>query len=72
MTKAVKKKNRKLKRQVRKTIGALLMATSIAVAAVPVPDVSAVDPSSAPVRVRVVNYKTPQMNSYEEARAGGS
>ncbi len=70
MTKAVKKKNRKLKRQVRKTFGALLMATSIAVAAVPVPDVSAVDPSSAPVRVRVVNYETPQMDSYEEVRTG--
>ncbi len=36
-----KKKNRKLKRQVRKTIGALLMASSIAVAAIPVQEVEA-------------------------------
>ena len=35
------KKNRKLKRQVRKTIGALLMASSIAVAALPVQEVEA-------------------------------
>lgn len=38
---AAKKKNRKLKRQIRKTVGALLMVSAIAVAAVPVPDVSA-------------------------------
>lgn len=36
-----KKKNRKLRRQVRKTIGALLMASSIAVAAIPVQEVEA-------------------------------
>ena len=36
-----KKKNRKLRKQVRKTIGALLMASSIAVAAIPVQDVEA-------------------------------
>ncbi len=38
---AAKKKNRKLKRQIRKTVGALLMVSAIAVAAVPVPDISA-------------------------------
>lgn len=68
MTKAVKKKNRKLRRQIRKTVGALLMVTAITVAAVPVPDASAVEPSSAPVRVRVVNYANSSMNSYEKVR----
>lgn len=69
MTKAVKKKNRKLKRQARKTIGALLMATSIAVAAVPVPDVSAEDPAP-DVIVSVVNYTDANMNKYENVRTG--
>lgn len=64
MIKAVKKKNRKLKRQVRKTLGALLMATSIAVAAVPVPDVSATIEEN-PKRVAVVNYTDSTMNTYE-------
>lgn len=41
MTKAVKKKNRKLKRQIRKTVGALLMVSAITVAAVPVQDIEA-------------------------------
>ena len=38
---AAKKKNRKLRRQIRKTVGALFMVSAIAVAAVPVPDISA-------------------------------
>ena len=41
MTKVAKKKNRRLRRQVRKTIGALLMVSAIVVAAIPVTDVSA-------------------------------
>lgn len=42
MAKSVaKKKNRKLRRQIRKTVGALLMVTAITVAAVPVQDISA-------------------------------
>lgn len=41
MTKVAKKKNRKLRRQIRKTIGALLMVSAIVVAAIPVTDVSA-------------------------------
>ncbi len=41
MKKGVKKKNRKLRRQIRKTIGALFMASAIVVAAIPVQDVSA-------------------------------
>ena len=41
-----KKKNRKLRRQIRKTVGALLMVSAIVVAAIPVPDVRADDPST--------------------------
>ncbi len=41
MAKNTKKKNRKLRRQIRKTIGALFMASAIVVAAVPVQDVEA-------------------------------
>ena len=33
-----KKNNRRLKRQIRKTVGGLLMASAIVVAAIPVPD----------------------------------
>ena len=36
-----KKNNRRLKRQIRKTVGGLLMASAIVVAAIPVPDVAA-------------------------------
>lgn len=41
MTKVAKKKNRRLRRQIRKTVGALLMVSAIVVAAIPVTDVSA-------------------------------
>ena len=41
MTKVVKKKNRRLKKQVRKTLGALFMISAIVVAAIPTPNVSA-------------------------------
>ena len=41
MTKVAKKKNRKLRRQIRKTIGALLMVSAIVVAAIPVTGVNA-------------------------------
>ncbi len=41
----MKKKNRKLMRQARKTAGALLLISSIVVAAIPVPKVSAADPA---------------------------
>lgn len=63
--KVTKKQNRKLKRQVRKTVGALLMMTAITVAAVPVPEVSAsIDVN--PKRVAVVNYENSSMTSYEK------
>lgn len=41
MTKVAKKKNRRLRRQIRKTIGALLMVSAIVVAAIPVTGVNA-------------------------------
>lgn len=53
-----KKKNRKLRRQIRKTIGALLMVSAITVAAVPVPDISAnptVGSDKEPIKVAVTS-----------------
>lgn len=41
--KEVKKKNAKFRRQIRKTVGALFMASAIVVAAIPVPDIEAED-----------------------------
>ena len=41
MAKVTKKKNRRLKRQIRKTIGALFMVSAIVVAAIPTPGVNA-------------------------------
>lgn len=55
MTKGAKKKNRKLRRQVRKTVGALFMASAIAVAAIPVQDVSA-DPGVTNEKIKVGVY----------------
>lgn len=62
MVKSTKKK-RRLKRQIRKTVGALLMISAITVAAVPVTDVEAVDPTE---KVKVVNYTSADMDEYEE------
>ncbi len=56
MAKSVaKKKNRRLRRQIRKTVGALLMVTAITVAAVPVQDISAnpTDNSGANFKMKV-------------------
>lgn len=57
MSKGVtKKKNRKLRRQIRKTIGALFMVSAITVAAIPVQDVSAnPEDTTTPVKIAVVN-----------------
>ena len=54
--KVTKKKNRRLRRQIRKTTGCLLLASSIIVAALPVPDVRGADPNTVRERVAVVNY----------------
>lgn len=65
MAKTTKKKNRKLKRQIRKTVGALLMVSAITVAAIPVPDVRADnddivaladDPNAG--KIQVLNYSS--------------
>lgn len=71
MAKSSKKKNRKLRRQVRKTIGALFMASAVAVAAIPVQDVSALDypaTNDTTAKVKVLNYSGPSTtsNTYEE------
>lgn len=58
-----KKKNRKLRRQIRKTVGALFMASAIVVGAIPVQDVSA-DPSTSSGKVQVLNYTDKNMSSY--------
>lgn len=57
MAKGVKKKNRKLRRQIRRTFGALLMISAIVVATLPVQDVSAnpVDNGTVPIKVAVVD-----------------
>ncbi len=57
MKKGAKKKNRKLRRQVRKTIGALFMASAIVVAAIPVQDVGAA-PTGAAEKIKVAVTST--------------
>lgn len=59
MAKATKKKNRRLRKQIRKTVGALLMVSAIVVAALPVQDVNA-NPTdtTTPVKVAVVSNQT--------------
>lgn len=69
MAKTTKKKNRKLRRQIRKTIGALLMISAITVAAIPVQEVSALPQQPAGgqqgQKVQVLNYATADMTTYE-------
>lgn len=67
MAKTTKKKNRKLKRQIRKTVGALLMVSAITVAAIPVQEVSALPsvPSGEGHKVQVLNYSSPDMTAYD-------
>ncbi|MDE6893194.1 MAG: leucine-rich repeat domain-containing protein, partial [Lachnospiraceae bacterium] len=66
---AAKKKNRKLKRQIRKTVGALLMVSAIAVAAVPVPDVSANLADNTVIKVAVTDSRE-STNVFNGATAG--
>ncbi len=54
--KVTKKKNRRLRRQIRKTVGCLLMASAVFVAALPVPDVRGADQATVKERVAVVNH----------------
>lgn len=75
MTKVAKKKNRKLRRQIRKTIGALLMVSAIVVAAIPVTGVNADESGNGiaaqavsypdETLIKVVNYTDKTMTSYE-------
>lgn len=76
MTKVAKKKNRKLRRQIRKTIGALLMVSAIVVAAIPVTGVNADESGNGiaaqavsypdQTRIKVVNYTDANMSSYDQ------
>ncbi len=62
--KAVKKTgSKKMKRSVRRTLGALCMISAITVAAIPVPDVEAYDPSQAAYAVVPYNNITIQSKS---------
>lgn len=78
MVKVKKKKNRKLRRQIRKTIGALLMVSAITVAAIPVQDVRADDEEGIVTydgdivtyadtggKIQVLNYTSPAMDDYD-------
>ena len=60
-----KKKNRRLKRQIRKTVGALLMVSAIAIAAVPVQNVEALPSTSSSSKIQVLNYQSKDMTSWE-------
>lgn len=50
-----KKKNRKLRKQIRKTVGALFMISAIVIAAIPVQNISANPTDTTPVKVAVVH-----------------
>ncbi len=70
MAKTTKKKNRKLRKQIRKTIGALLMVSAITVAAIPVQDVRGAGETETPTtdniqKIKVLNYTSSAMNTYE-------
>lgn len=68
MAKTTKKKNRRLKRQIRKTVGALLMVSAITVAAIPVQDVSANPSDTETPKVAVTGFYTtvaPQIDNYK-------
>ncbi len=78
MVKVKKKKNRKLRRQIRKTVGALLMVSAITVAAIPVRDVRADDEEGIVTydgdivtyadtdgKIQVLNYTSSAMSDYD-------
>ncbi len=70
MAKTTKKKNRKLRKQIRKTVGALLMVSAITVAAIPVQDVRGAGETETPTtdniqKIKVLNYTSSAMNTYE-------
>lgn len=70
MAKVTKKKNRKLRKQIRKTVGALLMVSAITVAAIPVQDVRGANGDAATTtanqKIKVLNYTSPAMTDYEK------
>lgn len=70
MAKVTKKKNRKLRKQIRKTVGALLMVSAITVAAIPVQDVRGADgegtqTTSSSAKIQVLNYANASMSSHD-------
>ncbi len=64
MTKVAKKK-RRLKKTVRKTIGALFLASAVAIAAIPVDNLEAALPSGVEVGVDIMNCEIPIVSEQE-------
>ena len=73
MAKAVKKKsNRRMRRTVRKTFGALFMVSAITIAAIPAENLKAVDPdSSKKVTVDIKNCRIPIIDPSEKIYTTG-
>ena len=66
MAKAIKKKNRRLKKTVRKTLGTLFLISAIIVAAIPVENLQAAGPSDPPeITVDIKDCKIPYVNRNE-------
>lgn len=65
MAKAIKKRNRRLKRTVRKTLGALFLASALIVAAIPVENLQADEPTPMKVTVDIKNCRIPIVDDGE-------
>ena len=65
MTKTVAKKKRRLKKTVRKTIGALFLASAVVVAAIPVEGLEAALPTGVEVGVDIMNCEIPIVSGEE-------
>ena len=65
MAKAIKKRNRRLKRTVRKTLGALFLASALIVAAIPVENQQADEPTPMKVTVDIKNCRIPIVDDGE-------
>lgn len=63
MTNGTKKKNRKLRKQIRKTLGGLLMVSAIIIAALPVQDVAA-NPTEDATKIALIRNGSHQVAGY--------
>ncbi len=71
MGKTAKKTNRKIKRTVRRTIGALLMVSAITVAAIPIPDLQAGPGAGTGKAKYTYNYNEGDTSTVSSALTGG-